>query len=146
MAWGWLASIFASQKAVEDVTATGKTIAEGLLQGANYLRFSDQERADYNLKGAAVMLEFWDKVREESSEQSKARRVLAVKIIDFFVNALAVAIMFRVGGVFAPSLIEVSNFIIDLTLSGIVGGLVISIGAIYFGPHQLSKIMDFRKK
>jgi hypothetical protein len=57
-----------------------------------------------------------------------------------------IAIACRVGGVFNPKLIEVAMFILKIALSGIVGGLVISIGTIYFGPHQLSKIVDWTKK
>jgi hypothetical protein len=142
---GWWAKLFVSQKSVEDVTETGKKLAEGLIQGADYLRFSEQERADYNLKGAAIMLQYWGKVQEENSEQSKARRMLAMTTLQWFFNALSVAVICRIGGVFAPQFVEVSKFILEIVLSGIVGGLVISIGTIYFGPHQFSKIFDFKK-
>ena len=146
MAWGWVARLFASTKSVEDITGTGKMIAEGLAQGADYLRFSEQERADYNLKGANVMLAFWDKVREENSLQSQARRELALLTLKSFFAMLFLAILCRVISTFLAPFMDVSKFIIEIALSGIVGGLVISIGAIYFGPHQLSKIVDFRKK
>jgi hypothetical protein len=146
MAWGFLSKLFVSQKAVEDVTETGKNIAGGIMSGLDKLILTEQERLQGGADGAKIVLNFWEAIAKESTEQSKARRELATKIIDAFLNMLFIAIACRVFGIFEPKLTEVALFILKIALSGIVGGLVISIGTIYFGPHQLSKIVDWSKK
>ena len=151
MGWGILAKLGGlltgvSPKSVEDVTETGKAISLGIMDGLDHLRFGDQERAELSMKGAEIVLKFWDQTAKENSEQSKARRMLAMLTLRSFFYMIFLAIACRIFGVLAPPLVEVSAFILTIALSGIVGGLVISIGAIYFGPQQLSKIVDFRKK
>ncbi len=146
MAWGWLSKIFVSRKSVEDITETGKKISLGLMDGLDHMRFGEQERAEFSMKGAAIVLKFWDKVAQENTEQSKARRALAMLTLKSFFYMIFLAIACKIFGTLAPALDEVALFILKIALSGIVGGLVISIGTIYFGPHQLSKIVDFTKK
>ena len=146
MAWGWIAKIFASQKAVEDVTETGKKLSLGLMDGLDHMRFGEQERAEFSKDGAKIVLSFWEQMAKENSQQSIARRQLAMLTLKSFFYMIFLAIVCRIFGTMIKPLIEVSKFILGIALSGIVGGLVISIGAIYFGPHQLSKIVDFRKK
>lgn len=138
--------VFGSPKALEDVTETGRKLSLGIMDGLDHLRFGEQERAEFSQKGAEIILKFWDKMAQENSEQSKARRELAVLTLKSFFYMLFLAIVCRIAGTFLESMLGVSKFIVEIALSGIVGGLVISIGAIYFGPHQLSKIVDFRKK
>lgn len=151
MAWGFLGRLGGlltgvSPKSVEDVTETGKKISLGIMDGLDHLRFGDQERAEFSMEGAKIVLSFWEQTAKENSEQSKARRMLAILTMRSFFQMIFLAITCRILGILAPSLVEVSLFILKIALSGIVGGLVISIGAIYFGPQQLSKIVDFRKK
>ena len=146
MAWGWIAKIFASQKSVEDVTETGKKLSLGLMDGLDHMRFGEQERAEFSKDGAKIVLSFWEQMAKENSQQSIARRQLAILTLKSFFYMIFLAIICRIAGTFIKPLVEVSVFILEIALSGIVGGLVISIGAIYFGPHQLSKIVDFRKK
>ena len=143
--WSALAGIFSSKKSVEDITETGKKISLGIMDGLDHLRFGEQERAEFSMKGAEIVLQFWDRTAKENSEQSKARRLLAMLTLKSFFYMIFMAIACRVLGILQPKLVEVSTFILEIALSGIVGGLVISIGAIYFGPYQLSKIVDFRK-
>ena len=143
---GWWSRLFVSQKAVEDTVTIGGNIAGGIMSGLDKLILTDQERLQGGQKGAEIVLGFWKAVASESTAQSIARRMLATKIINAFLNMIFIAIACRVGGVFAPKLTEVALFILKIALSGIVGGLVISIGTIYFGPHQLSKIVDWTKK
>lgn len=141
----WWSFLLGTPKSVENITETGNKIATGIVDGLDHLRFEDQERAEFSQRGAEIILQYWKTVGEENSQQSIARRVLATMVLRWFFAALSVAVMCRIGGVFAPALVSVSSFILELTLSGIVGGLVIAIGTIYFGPHQLSKIVDYRK-
>jgi hypothetical protein len=145
MALGWLAKIFASPKAVEDVTETGKKIAGGIVDGIDVLILTDEEKIQYNQRGAEIVLSFWGQTAKENTEQSKARRALAMLTLKSFFYMIFLAIACRIFGIVAEPLVEVSHFILKIALSGIVGGLVISIGTIYFGPHQLSKIVDFKK-
>lgn len=146
MAWGWIAKIFASQKSIEDVTETGKKLSLGLMDGLDHMRFGEQERAEFSKDGAKIVLSFWEQMAKENSQQSIARRQLAMLTLKSFFYMIFLAIVCRIFGTMIKPLVEVSKFILGIALSGIVGGLVISIGAIYFGPHQLSKIVDFRKK
>jgi hypothetical protein len=147
MAWPlWIAQIFSSGKSVETVVETGSKISLGLMDGLDHMRFGEQERAEFSQEGAKIVLSFWEQVAKESTEQSKARRALAMLTLKSFFYMIFLAILCRIAGTMIKPLIEVSKFILGIALSGIVGGLVISIGAIYFGPHQLSKIVDFRKK
>ncbi len=147
MAWPvWLASVFGSKKAVEDITETGKKISLGIMDGLDHMRFGEQERAEFSMKGATIVLDFWDRVAKENTEQSKARRALAMLTLKSFFYMIFLAIACRIFGIVSKPLIEVATFILKIALSGIVGGLVIAIGTIYFGPHQLSKIVNFTKK
>ncbi len=146
MAWGWVAKILGSSKSVETVVETGSKLSLGIMDGLDHMRFGEQERAEFSKDGAKIVLAFWEQMAKENSEQSKARRQLAVLTLKSFFYMIFLAIVCRIVGTFIEPMLAVSKFIIEIALSGIVGGLVISIGAIYFGPHQLSKIVDFRKK
>jgi len=141
----WWSFILGSPKALGDVTETGKTLVSGIVDGIDALILTDEEKIQYNQQGAEIVLKYWDKVRQENSEQSKARRVLAVMTFKAFFGMIFLAITCRILAMVLTPFEAVSIFILKICLSGIVGGLVISIGTIYFGPHQLAKIVDFRK-
>lgn len=142
----WWNFLFASKKTTEDITATGKKIAGGIVDGIDALILTEEERIGYGQKGAEIILNFWKTIAGENTEQSRARRELAKMIIKAFIVMLFLAITCRILAIpFGKEWTEAANFILKIALSGIVGGLVISIGTIYFGPHQLSKIVDFKK-
>ena len=69
----------------------------------------------------------------ENTEQSKARRELAKMTFQvFFFFLLAAAVVYGFNKEYAKFL---------LSLAGTITFLVSAIGLIYFGPHQLSKII-----
>ena len=142
----WFKVLSAAPEMGKDITETGKILTEGIVSGIDALVLTDEELIKYKLKGADITLAFWDKIREENSLQSMARRELALLTMKSFFAMLFLAILTKVLGIHWKALDAVAKFILEIALSGIVGGLVISIGCIYFGPHQLSKIVNFKKE
>ena len=129
----WYSFLTSTTKTAETAAEAGKSIVDGLISGFDKMAFTDEEKADAKQKSAALILKFWEAVSKESTEQSKARRELARMTFQvFFFFLLAAAAVFKFDA-------ELAKFL--LQLAGKIMFLVSAIGVIYFGPHQLQKII-----
>ena len=132
----WLTALFSAPKAVDTALNVGEKITTGLISGIDKCFYTDEEKAVALQKGSETILEFWKVVASENTEQSKARRELAMIVFKSYFSMLFFTI--AVYGLNK----EMAMFIFDIANS--FSTLVLGVGAIYFGPHQLQKL--FPKK
>jgi hypothetical protein len=129
---GLLSFLAGSKKMGETAVEAGKNITDGIVSGIDALILTDEEKIQYNQKGLGIVLEFWDKIAKENTEQSKARRELAKMTFKVFFSMLLMAIAvykFDIG---------YAKFILEI--AGTITFIVSAITVIYFGPHQIAKI------
>jgi hypothetical protein len=104
-----------------------------LIAGIDKIVYTDEEKAEAHQEGTETILKFWEVIVRENTEQSKARRMLAKMTFEvFFFFLLSAATVFKFDA-------ELAKFL--LQLAGKIMFLVSAIGVIYFGPHQLQKIV-----
>ncbi len=104
-----------------------------MISGIDKIAYTDEEKAEAHQKGTETILKFWEVISKENTEQSKARRILAKMTFQvFFFFLLAAATVFKFDA-------DLARFL--LQLAGKIMFLVSAIGVIYFGPHQLQKIV-----
>ena len=128
-----MVQLTSSTKKVETATEVGKSIVDGLISEIDAIAYTDEEKAEAHQKGTETILIFWEVISRENTEQSKARRILAKMTFQvFFFFLLAAAVVYK----FDP---EYAKFL--LILAGKIMFLVSAISVIYFGPHQLQKIV-----
>lgn len=132
MGWGILAKIFASPKSIDIAVETGAKIADGVMAGLDKMWYTKEEKAEARQKGTETLLKFWEVIANENTEQSKARRELAKMTFKVYFSLLLMAVVVRGFDK------EYATFIFSVAsvLTVLVGG----IGAIYFGPNQISKV------
>jgi len=129
----WYSFLTSSTKTVETATEAGKSIIDGIISGIDKIAYTDEEKAEARQKGSETILKFWEVIARENTEQSKARRILAKMTFQvFFFFLLAAAVVYKFDPGYAKFL---------LILAGKIMFLVSAIGVIYFGPHQLQKIV-----
>ena len=122
-----------SPKSAETAVEAGKNITDGLLAGIDKIWQTDEEKSDAKQKASETILKFWELTANENTEQSRARRELARMTFQvFFFFLLAAAVVYGFNKEYAKFL---------LNLAGTITFLVSAIGIIYFGPHQISKII-----
>ena len=130
---GWLTDIFSTPKTIEKAVDVGEKITTGLISGIDKCFYTNEEKSEALQKASETLLAFWGKTSEENSEQSTARRELAKMVFKSYFSMLFMTI--AVYGFNA----EYAKFIFDVANS--FATLVLGVGAIYFGPHQLQKII-----
>lgn len=129
----WYSFLTSTTKTAETAAEAGKSIVDGLVSGIDAVFYTDEEKAQARQKGSETILKFWEAIARENTEQSKARRMLAKMTFQvFFFFLLAAAVVYRFDAEYAKFL---------LALAGKIMFLVSAIGVIYFGPHQLQKIV-----
>jgi hypothetical protein len=107
-------------------------IADGVMAGLDKVWFTDEEKSEARQKGSDTLLKFWEVIANENTEQSKARRELAKMTFKVYFSLLLMAV-----AVYGFD-VEYAKFI--FSVAGVLTVLVTGIGAIYFGPQQISKI------
>ena len=128
-----MVQLTSSTKKVETATEAGKSIVDGLISEIDAIAYTDEEKAEAHQKGTETILKFWEVIARENTEQSKVKRILAKMTFQvFFFFLLAAATVFKFDA-------DLAKFL--LALAGKIMFLVSAIGAIYFGPHQLQKVM-----
>ena len=130
---GFLSFLSAGGKAAENVTDIGKTVTNGIVSGLDALVYTDEEKDENKKEGAKIILQFWDKIAQENTEQSKARRELAKMTMQVYYGLILMGILVW------PFMKEYAGFIFGAVKE--ISILVGMVAAIYFGPHQLSKIV-----
>lgn len=130
--WSTITGIFSSKKNTETVVDTAAGVVDGIKRGIDALVLTDEERIKYTQKGAEQFLQFMDFVAKENTEQSKARRELAKMTFKVYFALLLIGV--TVYGFNT----EMAKFIFEV--AGEITWLVTAVAALYFGPHQLSKV------
>jgi len=139
----WYDIFSSSVKTAENATQVIETITTGVSAGIDKLWYTDEEKEDtinrrieYRQKASETMLEFVKAFASENSEQSKARREIAMMVIKSYFAMIFLAI--ATAGI-VP---EISTLIFSVIKE--IFWLVSMVAGTYFIPHQLSKIVDFR--
>lgn len=125
-------TLFGAPKTIDKALDIGEKITTGVVSGIDKCFYTDEEKAIALQKGSETILEFWKTVAAENTEQSIARRELAKMVFKSYF-----AMLFMTIAVYGFSK-EMAKFIFDVANS--YGVLVLGVGGIYFGPHQISKI------
>lgn len=128
----FLATLFTSKKTIDTAVETGAKVADGIMSGLDKIWFTDEEKSDARQKGSETLLKFWETIAKENTEQSKGRRILAVMTFKVYFSLLLMAV-----AVYSFNE-DYAKFI--FSVAGVLSVLVAMIGAIYFGPHQISKV------
>ena len=131
--WGFLSKLFVSPKSIDTAVETGAKITDGIIAGLDKIWFTQEEKAESRQKANETLLAFWKVIATENTEQSKARRQLAVMTFKVYFSLLLMSV-----AVYGFS-VEYAKFI--FSVAGILTVLVAGVAAIYFGPHQVSKII-----
>ena len=127
--WSWFTS---SAKTAENVSEMGKTLTEGVVHGIDAVFYTDEEKARARQKGWDTLLQFWNVMSKENTEQSKARRDIAKMVMQSYFALIFIGIMvFRFDPNFAAFIFSVIKEIF---------WLVTMVAGIYFGPQQIAKV------
>lgn len=127
--WSWLTS---SAKTAENVSEMGKTLTKGVVNGIDAIFYTDEEKADAKQKGWDTLLQFWDVMSKENTEQSKARRDIAKMVMQAYFALIFIGVMvFKYDPNFA-------GFVFDVVKE--IFWLVTMVAGIYFGPQQIAKV------
>ena len=145
---GWWSALFAAPKAVEKVAEMGETIVKGAVSGLDKIFFTDEERAEAHAEASKIVLGFWDRIAKENTEQSRARRALAMMSFKAFFALIFMAVLCKALAIpFAAQAVqlnELATFILGCIK--LFSFIISAITVIYFGPHQVSKIWTSKKK
>jgi hypothetical protein len=135
---GFFSFLTSGSKAAENASEIGKTITNGVVSGIDALILTEEEKLQYSAEGGKLYLEFWKTFSTENSEQSKARRVLAVMTFKVY---------------FALILISLPVYLISPELAAFIKGYIVSLSGLmmlvagaYFIPHQISKVYTNKGK
>uniref|UniRef100_A0A6M3L083 Holin n=1 Tax=viral metagenome TaxID=1070528 RepID=A0A6M3L083_9ZZZZ len=127
-------SIFSTSTSIDKAVEVGEKIADGVIAGLDKIWLTEEEKADNKQKATETVLAFWKVVATENTEQSKARRQLAVMTFKVYFSLLLIGVtLYKFDANYAKFVFDVAG-----TLTWLVSG----IAAIFFGPHQLSKIIE----
>jgi hypothetical protein len=132
----FLSAIFGAPRAVDAVAETVKTGAS-MLDNAFY---TDQEKAEHQLKAWDVWLKIQATTAGENSIRSITRRILAWAIIGTFLFLLLAALLLY------PISTEWSTVALKLTTETQLGWLTVAVGVFYFGTYGLGTYMKGDKK
>ena len=129
---GFFSFLSSGTKVAENASDIAKTLTSGIVSGIDALVFTDQEKAQYSAKAGELYLKFYETFGKENSEQSKARRMLAVMTFKvYFFLILAGVAVYKFDAEYAKFMFEIVKSITWLV--GMVAGA-------YFIPHQISKV------
>lgn len=103
------------------------------------INFSNQERADYNLKLAEALAEYTQKTLDESSDKSITRRYIAVLFI-----AIYMAIV--IGTIIMAAIdLELAKSVIDIADNYYLTTAFIMVLAFFYGGYYISGIVKQKK-
>ena len=134
----FIANIFGVGKTAEKGLDIAEKGMDWVGSGIDKAFYTEEEKADANLKILNAKIEFVKMFAGENSEQSKARRELANMVFKSFFSLIfmGVAVWFFNK--------EYALFIFSIVAE--ISGLSLLVAGAYFGPHQLSKIFQWKKK
>jgi len=124
-----------SNKTIETGARIAEKATDGIINGLDKLVYTDEEKAEVSQKAVETTLEFWKTFANENSQQSKARREIALILTFTFVGILGV-----ITGLVLTGNMQGLRVYID-ALSALGFGWIISCVVVtYFAPHQISKV------
>lgn len=95
-------------------------------------QFTDQEKAEMNMKLVENYAVFMENTMKENTERSRTRRNLAIWIIRTFIYLLITSVIFEAMG--NPHMAE---FVFKIMTSNPYALLVGGVGAFFFGTHLI---------
>lgn len=132
-----ISAIFSTPKTIDKAVEIGAKITDGIISGIDKIWYTDEERAENRQKANETLLSFWKIIANENTEQSKARRMLAVMTFKvYFALILIGTTVYKFDAEYAKFIFEVI---------GSLTGLVLMVAGVYFGPHQIAKIWKKKK-
>ena len=124
-----------SNKTIETGARIAEKATDGIIAGLDKLVYTDEEKAEVSQKAVETTLEFWKTFATENSEQSKARRNLAMLFARLF------ALAFGIGtGLVLIGRKDMLDMYVDFLSSLSLGWAMSAVITTYFVPHQISKI------
>ncbi len=125
----FIGKIFGADRAIDTALDVGSKLATGLIDGIDHLKFTTEERAEHNIEAGKVVLGFWDTFGKENSEQSKARRELALMSFKvYFFLILACVAVYGFDEKLATFIFQIIKYLT---------WLITMIAAAYFVPYQV---------
>ena len=107
------------------------TVAKGVGNWIDEQQFTPEERAKYNAELVQSYAGFLAQTADENTERSRTRRAIALVIIRWWLLMLTVSMVvwkFDAGW---------ADYMLAILLGAAVSGLVLGVGAFFFGVHIL---------
>jgi len=126
--WAGVKSVFGtSSSGVDNVM----TVAKGVGNWIDEQQFTPEEKAKYNAELVQTYAGFLAQTVDESTERSRTRRAIALLIIRWWLFMLTVTmVVWQFNSQWA-------DFMLAILLGAAVSGLVLGVGAFFFGVHIL---------
>ena len=139
-------NVFSGITSTLKTAETGARIVEkstdGIINGIGKLVFTEQEKSEINMEAAKAIIDMQKAHTVENSEQSKARRYLAMLTFWFhYCFIISLVILYRIDPDWCN---EGLTILIKIDTSY----LMLMVAGAYFVPYQLSKlgILNGKKK
>ncbi len=133
-----IAKLFGAGETAETGMKIAEKATDGIIAGIDKSFYTQEEKAIAAKAVLDLQLDFIKTFAGENSEQSKARRELAKMVFKSYFSLIFMCV--AVWGFNA----EYAKFIFDITVG--ITWLTTSVAVAYFGPHQLSKVFQWKKK
>lgn len=117
---------------------TAEKVLDSAVRGIDKIFFTAEEKADAQQKLGDTWVAVQKILVQETSIQAVTRRILAVLVfIPYILMTLATAVVYPFNQEYAKFLLELAN--------GQFGWLVLGVGAFYFGPYMIGRMLDKKK-
>ena len=139
---GIFSGITSALKTAETGTRIVEKSTDGIISGIGKLVFTEQEKSEINMEAAKAIIDMQKAHTVENSEQSKARRYLAMLTFWFhYCFIIALVMLYRIDPDWCN---EALNILVKVNTSY----LMLMVAGAYFVPYQLSKlgILNGKKK
>jgi hypothetical protein len=136
---GWFSWFSSGPKVVDDVFDKDSGLLTQVGSWIGNQSFTQEEVAELNAGIAKDVRAYAVATLDESTDRSKARRTIAVNVIQFYLLILFIS------GMVYPIDVEWSKVWIEIATSWTLGGLVSSISIFFYGSHALSKYQGGKK-
>jgi len=129
--WSWLTS---TPKAVDTGLKVVEKAVDGIISGIDKAVYTPEEKAIASQKATETIIEMWKVVANENSEQSIARRTIAMMVLKVYFSLMLLGV--AIYGYSAEYATFIFTIVKELSI------MVAGIQFIYFGPHQIQKLLN----
>lgn len=120
-------------------TGAAEKAMDGLINGADKLFLTTEEKLDYNQNATKLWIEIQKAIREEGSIRSITRRIFSLScLFSYLFLAFLCIVFFKIDR-------EFSLFIYQI-MEGKLGILTLGAGAFYLGPTMIANAVNKIKK